>query len=218
MKGFLFFTSIGFLIGLCLFGGEMEQFEPHVINTKYDQETMEYFREITLKSEFNDKIKRQPIKYKSDVKIYLQGFTDKFIEDEVNRILQDLNAIIDPIELYTVNKKSDANMVVFLGDLQSFLTLNTDLIDSPQLNTCDGYFKLRTRGDEILSSRIFINLKKQEGSLDLQDCLREEISQSLGAINDSYLYPTSTFYQGENYVTEYSELDVNVLKLLYNGK
>ena len=109
-------------------------------------------------------------------------------------------------------------MVVFLGDLQSFLTLNPDLIDSPQLNTCDGYFKLRTCGDEILSSRIFINLKKQEGSLDLQDCLREEISQSLGAINDSYLYPTSTFYQGENYVTEYSEMDVNVIKILYNGK
>ena len=218
MKGFLFFTSIGFLIGLCLFGGEMEQFEPHVINTKYDQETMEYFREITLKSEFNDKIKRQPIKYKSDVKIYLQGFTDKFIEDEVNRILQDLNVIIDPIELYKVDKKSDANMVVFLGDLQSFLTINPDLINSPQLNTCDGYFKLRTRGDEILSSRIFINLDNQENKIDLQDCLFEEIVQSLGAVNDSYRYPSSIFYQGSNYVTELSEMDVNVIKILYNGK
>ncbi|MBM3456679.1 MAG: DUF2927 domain-containing protein [Bacteroidetes bacterium] len=218
MKGFVFFTSIGFLIGLWLFGGEMEQVEPHVINTKYDQKTMEYFREITLKNELNDKVKLRPITFKKDVKVFLEGKYDTFIEDEVNRVLQDLNAIIDPIELYTVDKKSDANMVVFLGDLHSFLTLNPDLIYSPQLNTCEGYFKLRTRGDEILFSRIFINLKKQEGSLDLQDCLREEITQSLGAINDSYRYPTSTFYQGENYVTEYSEMDVNVLKILYNGK
>ena len=144
MKGFVFFTSIGFLIGLWLFGAEMKEFEPHVINTKYDQKTMEYFREITLKNELNDKVKLRPITFKKDVKVFLEGKYDIFIEDEVNRVLQDLNAIIDPIELYTVNKKSDANMVVFLGDLQSFLTLNPDLIDSPQLNTCDGYFKLRT--------------------------------------------------------------------------
>ena len=218
MKGFVFFTSIGFLIGLWLFGAEMKEFEPHVMNTNYNQETMEYFREITLKNELNNKIKRHPIKYKSDVKIYLQGHTDKFIEDEVTEILQDLNMIIDPIELYKADKKSDANMVVFLGDLQSFLILYPDLIDSPQLNTCDGYFKLRTRGDEILSSRIFINLDNQENKLDLQDCLFEEIVQSLGAVNDSYRYPSSIFYQGSNYVTELSEMDVNVIKILYNGK
>jgi len=214
----VFFTSIGFLIGLWLFGAEMKEFEPHVMNTNYNQETMEYFREITLKNELNNKIKRHPIKYKSDVKIYLQGHTDKFIEDEVTEILQDLNLIIDPIELYKADKKSDANMVVFLGDLQSFLILNPDLIDSPQLNTCDGYFKLRTRGDEILSSRIFINLDNQENKLDLQDCLFEEIVQSLGAVNDSYRYPSSIFYQGSNHVTELSEMDVNVIKILYNGK
>lgn len=218
MKGFVFFTSIGFLIGLWLFGGEMKQFEHQVINTKYDQKTMEYFREITLKNELNNKIKRHPIKYKSDVKIYLQGHTNKIIEDEVVKILKDLNEIIDPIEFYTVDKKSDANMVVFLGDLQSFITLNPDLIDSPQINNCEGLFRIKTRGNQIVSSRIFINLDKQESKLDLLDCLREEITQSLGAINDSYRYPTSTFYQGENYVTEYSDMDVNVIKILYNGK
>ena len=218
MKGFVFFTSIGFLIGLWLFGGEMEQFEPHIINTKYDQKTMEYFREITLKNELNDKVKLRPITFKKDVKIFLEGKYDTFIEDEVNRVLQDLNVIIDPVELYKVDKKPDANMVVFFGDLQSFLTINPDLINTPQINNCEGLFRLKTRGDKIVSSRIFINLNKQESKLDLQDCLREEITQSLGAVNDSYRYPTSTFYQGENYVTEYSEMDVNVIKLLYNGK
>jgi len=216
MKGFVFFTSIGFLIGLWLFGAEMKEFEPHVMNTNYNQETMEYFREITLKNELNNKIKRHPIKYKSDVKIYLQGHTDKFIEDEVTEILQDLNVIIDPIELYKVDKESDANMVVFFGDLQSFLTLNPDLINSPQINNCEGYFKLKTKGQKIVSSRIFMNLNKQEGKLDLQDCLREEITQSLGTINDSWKYKNSVFYQGPNYVTRYSEIDVNVIKMLYN--
>jgi hypothetical protein len=218
MKGFVFFTSIGFLIGLWLFGSEMKQFEPHVIDANYDQETIDYFKEITLKNELNNKIKRHPIKYKSNVKIYLQGNTDKFIKDEVDKILKDLNAIIDPIQIYSVDQRSDANMVVFLGDLQSFLTLNPDLIDSPQLNTCDGYFKLRTRRDEILSSRIFINLDNQESKFDLQDCLFEEIVQSLGAVNDSYRYPSSIFYQGSNYVTDLSEMDVKIIKLLYNGK
>lgn len=216
MKGFVFFTSIGFLIGLWLFGAEMKQFEPHKLTQKYDEKTIEYFREITLRNEFNSKVKKRQVRYKKDLKIYLSGTYEKYMVDEVEDILIDLNAIINPIQLTLVKNKSDANMIIFFGNYNSFVTNNPDLIDAPKLKDCDGYFKLKSRGDEIVSSRIFINLDKQESKLDLQDCLREEITQSLGTINDSWKYKNSVFYQGPNYVTRYSEIDVNVIKMLYN--
>ena len=216
MKGFVFFTSIGFLIGLWLFGAEMKQFEPHKLTQKYDQKTIEYFREITLRNEFNSKVKKRQVRYKKDLKIYLSGTYEKYMVDEVEDILIDLNAIINPIQLTLVKNKSDANMIIFFGNYNSFVTINPDLIDAPKLKDCDGYFKLKSRGDEIVSSRIFINLDKQQSKLDLQDCLREEITQSLGTINDSWKYKNSVFYQGPNYVTRYSEIDVNIIKMLYN--
>ena len=216
MKGFVFFTSIGFLIGLWLFGAEMKQFEPHKLTQKYDQKTIEYFREITLRNEFNSKVKKRQVRYKKDLKIYLSGTYEKYMVDEVEDILIDLNAIINPIQLTLVKNKSDANMIIFFGNYNSFVTNNPDLIDAPKLKDCDGYFKLKSRGDEIVSSRIFINLDKQQSKLDLQDCLREEITQSLGTINDSWKYKNSVFYQGPNYVTRYSEIDVNIIKMLYN--
>jgi hypothetical protein len=216
MKGFVFFTSIGFLIGLWLFRVEMKQFDPHKLTQKYDQKTIEYFREITLRNEFNSKVKKRPVRYKKDLKIYLSGTYEKYMVDEVEDILIDLNAIINPIQLTLVKNKSDANMIIFFGDYNSFVTNNPDLIDAPKLKDCDGYFKLKSRGDEIKSSRIFINLENQDSQLDLLDCLREELSQSLGAVNDSWKYKNSVFYQGPNYVTKYSEIDVNVIKMLYN--
>jgi hypothetical protein len=156
------------------------------------------------------------VRYKKDLKIYLSGTYEKYMVDEVEDILIDLNAIINPIQLTLVKNKSDANMIIFFGDYNSFVTNNPDLIDAPKLKDCDGYFKLKSRGDEIKSSRIFINLENQDSQLDLLDCLREELSQSLGAVNDSWKYKNSVFYQGPNYVTRYSEIDVNVIKMLYN--
>ena len=45
--------------------------------------------------------------------------------------------------------------------------------------------------------------------------LREELTQSLGFFNDSWLYPESIFYQGWTDVTEYSEMDKEIIKMLY---
>jgi len=216
MKGFVFFTSIGFLIGLWLFRVEMKQFDPYKLTQKYDQKTIEYFREITLRNEFNSKVKKRPVRYKKDLKIYLSGTYEKYMVDEVQNILTDLNAIINPIQLNLVKNKSDANMIIFFGDYKSFVRTNPDLADIPQIKTCEGYFNIKTKGDEIKSSRIFINMDSQDSQLDTRDCIREEISGCLGAINDSWKYKNSTFYQGSNFVTEFSTLDKIIIHMIYN--
>ena len=47
--------------------------------------------------------------------------------------------------------------------------------------------------------------------------LREELTQSLGLLNDSDMYTNSVFYEYGNTVTEYSELDKEIIQMLYNN-
>lgn len=46
--------------------------------------------------------------------------------------------------------------------------------------------------------------------------LREELTQSLGFLMDSNRHPDSIFYSGWTTVTEYSDLDRAVIRLLYD--
>lgn len=43
--------------------------------------------------------------------------------------------------------------------------------------------------------------------------IREEVTQALGLLNDSWRYPDSIFYQGPSEVTEFSEIDRAVIRL-----
>ena len=46
--------------------------------------------------------------------------------------------------------------------------------------------------------------------------LREELTQSLGLARDSYLYDDSIFQQSWTTVTQYSQMDKDIIRLLYH--
>jgi len=187
--------------------------------TKYtsDPETMEYFNEICLKTELNSTLRRSPKKYKKNVRIYIYGNYQQFMLDEVNSVIGDLNDLIEPINFSIVENKNESNMVIYFGDYNYFVSQNPDLRRVNKLKNCEGFFATKTsNSNEIKSSRIFINLPRQDSDNDIRDAIREEMTQSLGFYNDSWLYPESCFYQGGNEVFEYSNIDVKLIKLLYN--
>ena len=115
-----------------------------------------------------------------------------------------------------------ANILGSLAVVAGLLGINTynqeqALQNSPQLQQLvKMHAEYKTKGDEIKSSRIFINMDSQDSQLDTRDCIREEISGCLGAINDSWKYKNSTFYQGSNFVTEFSTLDKIIIHMIYN--
>jgi len=218
MKGFILFISLGFLIGLVSFN-ETESDTYYTTNNLkskgYTDEEIDYFNEITLKNELNSKIRQSPVKFKKDVKIFVYGQYEPYIS-EVKRVISDLNYIINPIDLSIVNNRSESNVVMYFGDYETFISDNPDLIRNNELKNCEGFFTTKSKGDEIKSSRIFINIPRQESYNDVRDAIREEMTQSLGFYNDNWSYPESCFYQGQNDVLEYSEIDVKLIKMLYN--
>ena len=48
--------------------------------------------------------------------------------------------------------------------------------------------------------------------------IREELTQSLGLMKDSYRYPDSIFYQGWTDVTRYLPIDSTVIEILYRSE
>ena len=218
MKGFILFTSLGFLIGLVSFNETELDTKNTTQNFKskgYTEEEIDYFKEITLKNELNSKIRLTPAKFKRDIKIYVYGDYEPYMLDEVKRVVDDLNNIINPIDLSIVNNRSESNVVMYFGDYQTFISDNPDLRRISQLKNCDGFFITKSRGNEIKSSRVFINIPNQDSVFDLRDCIREEITQQIGLYNDIDL-PGSCFSSEQNEILEYSDLDIKLIKMLYN--
>jgi len=182
-----------------------------------DPETLEYFEEITLKNELNSRVKKIPHKYKRDVKIYIYGDPEDYMVREIMDVVSDLNEIIDPINISLVKDKRESNITVFFGGYNSFISNNPDLSRIQTLKSCEGFFTCKSnKSNEIKSSRVFINLPKQDGIDDVRDVIREEITQSLGFFNDGTTHPESCFYEGQNKVFDYPEIDVKLIKMLYN--
>ena len=219
MRQLFLFTCLGFIIGLISFNQTESDTYNKTENFKskgYSEEEIKYFNEICTKSELNP-TPRSPKKYKKDVKVFVYGNYEPFMLNEVKNIASDLNSIIEPIEISVIENRSDANMIIYFGDYESFIFENPDLKRIDKLKNCEGFYMTKTRGkNEIISSRILINIDKIEGLTDLLETIREEQTQALGFFADSWRYPNSCFYQGSNEVLKYSDLDVKLIKMLYN--
>jgi hypothetical protein len=76
---------------------------------RYDQETNEYFDEIVMYSEFSETRRAEPYRWTTDMKIYVDGEKPEYLIAELNKIVTELNDLIDPITIRVVIRKQDAN-------------------------------------------------------------------------------------------------------------
>jgi hypothetical protein len=130
--------------------------------------------------------------------------------NELDRIVKELNDIINPITISVVSKRSEANFIIYLGSAQSFARNHPD-IHADRLKNNWGYFQIYN--NEGLMYVDVIRTKEEDAQKHL---LREELTQSLGLCNDSYMYDNSIFYQGWTTTTEYAPIDRELIDMLYN--
>lgn len=178
---------------------------------RYDRETNEYFDEIVMYSEFSDSRRMSPFRWTTDMKIYVDGEKPDYLILELNHIVTELNNLIDPIQIRVVDQKQDANYNIFLGSKTEFADRYSS-IDKNKLERNWGYFELYPN-----SGVMYVDLERTSFNYDAQKhLLREELTQSLGLLNDSWKYPESIFYQGWTTTTEFSEMDKRLIDLIYN--
>jgi hypothetical protein len=202
------------LNGLLIDDSQEETNEEEVIEidyTRYDEKTNAYFKEITLKNEFDETEIDTPDRWTEDMNIYVYGLKKEYMMDELEKIVGELNDIIHSIQVNIVTKKSDANFIIFLGSMNDFQK------DFPNIKRKDleknwGLFStLPNKG------KMYVDMYRTNDDIDAQKhLLREELTQSLGFYNDSWKYPNSIFYQGWTTVTNYASIDIRLIDMLYN--
>jgi len=182
----------------------------------------EYYNEISSKSEFNPIKLADPIKWKKDVVIYVKGIPDSVICSELEKLVLELNDLIENIEIKITDNESEANLIAFMGwfiDYDNFepkakpYTANNYglfCLHHGEDNNCDyGSFYL-----DIVRCNWF---PADQATIFKKHLLREELTQSLGLINDSIRYSDSIFYQEWSLVTEFSELDKEIIRRHYRN-
>jgi len=211
------FFMYSFIVNKNVRNGIIEEIK-HIKNKLSQEDTIptktkEYFNQIVASTEF-DPSNHTISRWNEDVKIFVKGTKKESLITELNSIVSELNDLIDPIDIKIVENESESNVVLFFGSPQGFTNLYPNL--KPYMEKNWGFFEI-FGGEEITSGRVFVDIVRNKTLTGQKHILREELTQSLGFCNDSYLYPESIFYQDWTETTEYAQIDKEIIKLLYNN-
>lgn len=174
-----------------------------------------YYKKIVFGNEFDPKNTEGEYRWKKDVKIFVMGEKSTELMNELSKIVDELNSLINPIEIEVVNTKEESNVVVIFGSKQDYINYDRSVEQYVKHN--EGLFSPYHKGKELYVGSMYVNVKGNLTDNQKRHLLREELTQLLGLFNDSYLYQNSIFYQGWTDTTEYSEIDKELIKMLYNN-
>ena len=184
-------------------GGQTKEFSP---------EAKEYFNKVAYGSEFdggNTSLK----KWNQDINIYVVGDKRDYLMSELNDIVSELNGLISTININIVDNEPDANFFILFGSQQDYNNYDEQSIGYTENN--QGLF-IAYGSENLTKATMYVDVNRTSTNDGQKHLLREELTQSLGLCNDSYDYPESIFYQGWTETTEYTEIDKELIQMLYN--
>ena len=189
-----------------------EETESEINTEKYSDESVKYFNSIATKPEFSSE-KFQPRRWRKDMKIYVKGDKPDYLMSELNKIVGELNDIINTINIKVVNSESESNFVIFFGGQSGYNEMCSTSIGLTEHNY--GLFVVYG-GVSIGGGSMYVDTERSSTTSAKKHLLREELTQSLGLFNDTYDYPNSIFYQGWTETNQYAPIDIELISMLYN--
>lgn len=192
-----------FLISILLIGCSFQS-----NSSNFTKEEIEYFTEIAFGAEFGDEVSVIK-KWAENIRIKIDGEPTVADLQTITNIIDDLNELIAAIKIKLVDKNE--NLTITFSPESDFTS-----IDPNYVPTNYGFFWALWHDDNfvIYDASILISsadiTQKERSHL-----IREELTQSIGLMNDSNRFEDSIFYQEWTDVIEYSEIDKAVIKLLY---
>jgi hypothetical protein len=189
---------------------EITNYDPGQDN-QFSKKERDYFNKIAKSSEYNGSCEISH--WTSDMKIYVKGDKRDYLMEELNRIVSELNEIIDPIDIVLVDNEDESNYQILFGSEQEYNNFKPGSKEHTPDNW--GLFIINS-GKEIRRGTMYVDIYRCESIEGQKHLLREELTQSLGLTNDTYDYPESIFYQNWSETTEYAPIDRTLIDMLYN--
>ena len=176
-----------------------------------DREVAGYFMEVAMGSEYglgNFAVR----KWDTDVRFEVVGQPTSRDLEVLQEVISELNHLIgDHVTLSIV--QSDGNVKIHFIPHDEF-----HFYEPSGIIFYGGFFWTWWNATgEIHSGRIVIGADRINQHL-RSHLIREEVTQVLGLMNDSRKYPDSIFYQDFSTVQEFSGLDLQIIKLLYDSE
>lgn len=177
---------------------------------------VDYFNELVFGSEFggdNGKV----VKWVKDINIFIEGDVPQHLSYELDSIIKEINKLVKNIRLQRVDSLSDANYLLFLGRGADYAKVELNLTSKVK-NNFAAFWVYRNSDYEITQGSMYVDTYRVKNELEQKHLLREELTQSLGIMNDSYKYPESIFYQKWTQTISFTNFDKFVIRALYSDK
>ncbi len=215
-KNFVFFALC--FIALILPG--CNHSNPQDLKQKYSVEAINYFYETVF---YEDNVGRHEFgrKWNQDLYFYVNGDFSKNDLDNVSSAISYLDSLALPINFYTASDSSSANVSVYYGNysyLEERMGLKNRKYEpfvgiayTPGGNSAIEWTKVGFAND----ARKYKRICKQDSAKLRYRVVLEEFTQMLGVSGDSFHYPNSIFFEGGGIRLNFSDIDKEVIKLLY---
>lgn len=181
--------------------------------TVFQRQTISYFKDIALGFETGSasKVIRR---WSEPMKIYAYGEVSTKMDSTLNAIILEINELTgENFTTERVDTIEESNYELYVGPYTEFIKLYPQLENQATQNW--GIFSLQLNVYEITSGVMMVDTERPN-LVEQQHLLREELTQSLGLAQDSAKYFDSIFQIEWTRVTEYSQIDKELIQLLYH--
>ncbi|MEK7252774.1 MAG: DUF2927 domain-containing protein [Actinomycetota bacterium] len=173
----------------------------------YPEEVLAYFTEVAFGTEFGGAT-RVIRKWPQEVRIAVHGSPTSDDLATLTDVVGDLNELIDTIEVEVV--ASGQNVDLYFAPESEFASIEPGYVPVNM-----GFFYMFwDGGGNFTQARVLITTTGVTQA-ERSHLIREELTQSLGLMSDSYTYEDSMFYQGWTDTGAYSEIDELLIEMLY---
>ncbi|WP_029033681.1 DUF2927 domain-containing protein [Salinimicrobium terrae] len=219
MKKFLPLLILFFLLTITSCSKE-EIEEPEIesyyeLLTDYEKEIVSYFEDVALGFEFGNS-SRITRKWAQPMKIFVGGEPSTALEEELHKITTEINGLAtDGFQIEIVTDTLQSNYYIFLGSGQDYASIFPEIKEYIESNW--GLFTVYYNGNNnFYKGNMYVDLYRTTSLEAKKHLLREELTQSLGLARDSELYEESIFQLKWTTITQYSNIDRELIQLLYH--
>lgn len=171
----------------------------------------QYFLRISLGGELGN-IPSVVKKWNQDVRIFVVDTTYAELMEELDRIVTEINDLSTTITLRQVATRAESNYLIYFGNAQTYAT-GYEPAAAPFVEDNLGLFWIYWDGSyRIKRGSMYVDTERTQ-SLDCQrHLLREELTQSLGLMQDTNDFPASIFYQRWTCEPQYADIDKQLIR------
>jgi hypothetical protein len=184
------------------------------------QEIEDYFVEIALGSEFG-KGKKIIRKWRRNIKYMVAsvGVVNAELTTELTKMVRELNILIGgKPQITEVYDRAEANFVIFFGKASNYVNIYEPKAENLAKTNWGLFYVSPDKDGFMIRGTMYVDTERIKLMKEQKHILREEFTQALGLMNDSFKYPNSIFQQKWTDVNEFSPIDRELIKILYHPR